>query len=634
MTDIEKQIKDEEIVAEVLQDYAERKREKTNYELAFRLNMNFVAGNQNCYISSNGEILQADKNFAFEKKEVFNHCAPIIETRLAKLARVRPTMSVRPASSAEADVAVAKLSKDILQSFAVEHNLSDLIAEATLWSEVCGTSFYKLVWNADAGQTIGKNKDASFALGDVEICVCSPFEIFPDSAGSKDFASCESLLHVKAYPASVVKEVYGVEVCGEELDVFSLSNFSNNSFASGTSNITKCNKQTKKDQVLVIEKYEKPNATNPNGRLIIVAGDKLVHDGELPYAVGENGERDFPFVRQSCCVVAGCFWGTSVVERCIPIQRAYNAIKNRKHEFIGRLSSGVLAVEDGSVDTDNLEEEGLAPGKILVYRAGSSAPNFLDMGNIPADFSREEDRLLNEFITVSGVSELMRGSNVPSGVSSGTALNLLIEQDDTRLSVTADNIRFAIKELSKMVLRLYRQFASIERLSKTTDDDGEIEMFYWKGSDISSDDVVLDTANEMTETPAQRRNTLMELFNKGLLFDENGKLTNRMRAKILDLMGYGNWDNALDLINLQCKRANKENLKIIELEPPEVFDDHALHIEEHTKFLLSKDSEKFDDKHILNLKKHLLLHKKLGGEIQHFAIGKENILGDDNGTTK
>ena len=37
MTDIEKQIKDEEIVAEVLQDYAERKREKTNYELAFRL---------------------------------------------------------------------------------------------------------------------------------------------------------------------------------------------------------------------------------------------------------------------------------------------------------------------------------------------------------------------------------------------------------------------------------------------------------------------------------------------------------------------------------------------------------------------------------------------------------------------
>ena len=107
-----------------------------------------------------------------------------------------------------------------------------------------------------------------------------------------------------------------------------------------------------------------------------------------------------PFVRQISAEQAGCFWGASVVERVIPIQRAYNAVKNRKHEFMNRLAMGVLTVEDGSVDTENLEEEGLSPGKILVYRQGSVKPQLMDSGAVPDDFSTEEDRLLQEFVTV------------------------------------------------------------------------------------------------------------------------------------------------------------------------------------------------------------------------------------------
>ena len=45
-----------------------------------------------------------------------------------------------------------------------------------------------------------------------------------------------------------------------------------------------------------------------------------------------------------------------MIERIIPVQRAYNAVKNRKQEFLNRLSMGVITVEDGSVDTDDLAE--------------------------------------------------------------------------------------------------------------------------------------------------------------------------------------------------------------------------------------------------------------------------------------
>lgn len=63
-----------------------------------------------------------------------------------------------------------------------------------------------------------------------------------------------------------------------------------------------------------------------------------------------------------------------LVEKLIPLQRQYNAINNRYGELLNRLFVGDVAVEDGSIDVDGLAEDGLAPGKILIYRQGSVPP--------------------------------------------------------------------------------------------------------------------------------------------------------------------------------------------------------------------------------------------------------------------
>lgn len=63
-----------------------------------------------------------------------------------------------------------------------------------------------------------------------------------------------------------------------------------------------------------------------------------------------------------------------LVSRLIPLQRAYNAIKNRELEYINRVSLGVLCVEDGSVDIDELQEDGICGGKVIAYRQGAKAP--------------------------------------------------------------------------------------------------------------------------------------------------------------------------------------------------------------------------------------------------------------------
>ena len=66
--------------------------------------MNFMLGNQYSIINNIGEIEESPKNYYWEEREVYNHIAPIIESRLAKLGKVRPSVSVKPAGNEQSDL--------------------------------------------------------------------------------------------------------------------------------------------------------------------------------------------------------------------------------------------------------------------------------------------------------------------------------------------------------------------------------------------------------------------------------------------------------------------------------------------------------------------------------------------------
>lgn len=91
-----------------------------------------------------------------------------------------------------------------------------------------------------------------------------------------------------------------------------------------------------------------------------------------------------------------------IVSRLVPIQQAYNNLMNRNQECMNRLAYPTLLVEDGSVDVDSLENEGLTPGKVLIYRQGAEKPTFFTNSNSPEvtviDNSKSaQEVLLKEF---------------------------------------------------------------------------------------------------------------------------------------------------------------------------------------------------------------------------------------------
>ena len=599
----------EEIVEEVRRDFEQRREKRKALELQWRLNMNFLSGDQYCEITPTGDIDDYGKQYWWQQREVFNQIASVVETRLAKLARVKTGIVVRPASDDDSDVYAAKLSTQVLKAAGESVDLVKLINAASVWSEATGTCFIKVGWDAGAGKVIGVDKKGGrLHEGDLTVSIVPPFEIFPDNLLAGEPENCRSIIHAKAYHVDEVRDIWGEEVKGEDVNVFSLDSSPLPDTGGYTQGVKGVNASLAPDHCVVLEKYTLPTRDMPDGRLTIVAADKLLYDGELPYINRKDGTRGYPFAVMRCLDKVGCVFGASVIERLIPLQRAYNDVRNRKHEYMNRLAMGVLAVEDGSVDSDILEEEGLAPGKVLIYRQGSEAPRMLDPGRIPSDFLNEEERLLSEFITVSGVSELSKYSQTYSSMS-GTAISLLVEQDNTRLASTSGSLRECVKQVCYLILRAFKQFAGEKRFMRLAGENGAMQLKSFSASDLTAEDLTFETDNELNDTLANRRNMVLQLVQLGVLQDKEGNMSERSKSRVLELLGFGNWENAADIADCQRDAAIRENAALKESgKRPELtdVDDDALHIEEHTKAMLSQDLGK---KYLDVLGKHIAEHK-------------------------
>lgn len=593
----------DKLAAFVNKEYDRRMRDRRPWELVWRRNLAFLDGDQYVEIDNRKmDLVEIEKMYWWQEREVFNQIAPIIDVRVAKLVRNRHILKVRPPTSERKDILAAKVSSKILQSIYYEQNVKDKLADLIWWAESTGTAFAKSPWNANKGRVIAQLEDGTLIHeGDAEFTVHSPFEILPYSPWLKGLANQPSLIHARAYHVDEIEETWGIKIQPEDVDSLSLQAASTaigglgygvGQFRAGHVKL--------EDHAIVKEYWERPTKKYRKGRLIIVVGDKTIHAGDMPYLVGPNGTPDFPFDQLCSIPDPAKFWGKSVIERAIPLQRRYNALRNRKAEYLNRVAIGQLWVEEGSVDIDDLEENALSPGYIGQYRRGSQKPEPARHEPLPHDFDTELNTLNQEFIILSGVSEIAKQSTAPAGVKSGVALSIALEQDDTRLSATAENIANLIVSQGKKWLRLYKQFADGPRLLRTVGKDNVAEVHAWDSSTINSDDVILEGGSALAESPAQRRQMVFDLLGTGIFNDpETGRLSKAGRVKLLEILDFGNWESGLEEDDLQIAKAERENIFLSQGQSVEIasFDDHILHIQRHNLWRLTTDYEQLAQEH-------------------------------------
>jgi hypothetical protein len=608
----------EEYVSFVRKEYERRQKDRRPIELQWTLNLNFLEGNQYCDINlASGRVDQIEKFFEWEERGVYNQIAPIYETRLAKLKKVKPIPHVRPATNEASDLMTAKASTYVERGLENKQRMEEKRAKMTAWAEICGCCFEKKVWNTKSGRLIGQLEDKEIFEGDIDKIVVPAFEIYPPS----NFASMDTMpdiIHAKAYTVDEIENIWSVRVRGRKVDVYTLDQ---TNVGTGTEFIINTTYKVVPTQIedaeVVIEYTCLPCKRFPNGIVIVIAGSTLLACQEFTFNVGDEGKPGLPFVMQACIDNPGQFWPASVIERLIPIQRDYNAVRNRKNMALNLKALGVLDIEDdGTGLIEKLETEGLPPGTILPRGRGTRKAEFLHDGGSLSDFDVAEVRLKEEFERISGVSAFSTSSMVPSGVESGAAMEKIREMDDSRLSLTAENINNAAVQSFKIDLRMYKQFAKGPRLLRYVGENNDVMIFDWEASELQSEDVVIDNADALSQTPAQRQALAIQLMQYGLFKDDVDKT---LRSKFLEIFEFGNWEDIDNTDELHRSRAMRENKMMSEgqFAMPDEIDDHGIHIVEHTKYMLDVNFEKIKVQRPeigQMFYEHLAMHKAAQGQ--------------------
>lgn len=603
-------LNDQEKIAYIKQEYERRRLERLYFELKWQLNMAFIEGEQYSYISNaTNDLVEYPKLLKAQEREAYNHILPIWTTRLAKLSRLNLVFKARPATNDTDDVHNAYITTRLLENWNTNNELNEAQNNANAWMETTGTAIWKTIWNPSKGRKLGMSYDGTaIKEGDVENVICSPFEIFPDSSYNSDIKYCKNIIHARAVDVDYIYDNFGVDLPGEKLNVFA----SGMNLMHNISSQLKGSDTKKKDDVIMLyEFYEVPTKDYPEGRLIICCDnyDKILYEGELPYINAEHNNRELPFRMQRAIIRPGYFWGKSVIDSLIPVQRRYNAIKNRITEYMKSAAIGVTIVDSATVENNNLESEGIAPGDMIIYDKtdNNQAPHYMQNQGMPSEFFNQENAELSNFTKMSGVSEISRDSSAPTGIESGKALTILNEQDETRLSLTARQIQDCMLGVAKQTMYLYKQFVNNERVLRIVGKGDAIKTENWNKNTLTAEDIIIEGVARIGETLTQKRNIVLELLGMGMFRDANGQIDDSL---ILEKLEFGDTDVGLDNKRLERIKTNEQNIKMSMGQPQRVdfFELHEVAANTHTEYMLSTEYEQLPDEIKMIFQQHLVEH--------------------------
>ena len=614
----------EDIIHNVLEELEKRKGQRSVLERQWTLNANFLVGNQYCEINPyRGDIEQLEPVYDWLERETFNQIAPLIETRIANLKKINYMMKVKPATNELDDYAKAEVSTSVLQYTQKASDFESKKNTMIYWNELCGNCFWLSWWDKDKGEKYAvetvididdngmeRKKETAFYQGNIDYGLITPYEIYPESIFKQGVEAQRSIILEQVKSVEDIYDLYGIKVEGSDIETFELTPVSSGGGFGYENTVITMGHRTAENAQKVITYFERPSKHKPNGRTVIIVGDEhLVYYGDLPY-------KRIPIIQTVCREVAGQFFGKSVIEDLIPRQRALNGCINRIHEFIKRIALGNLSVAEGSIDIEEYEENGLAPGAFLVYKDGSNPPVPVPNGSLPAEIMTERYNLKNDMEYAAGVSQLMVNGATPSGIVSGTAISNLMEIDNTRLSLTGDQIRNSIRKLAILWLEIYKQYATTRRIIKYVGSNNIGKALIWSAEDINSYDVEYVTENELLMSEDMQKQRFFDAYNMGLFTDSEGKIPERVKLRALEYMKIGNYTDIMNMNLLQIQAAQRENVFFENGVIPKVseFDEHEIHIDEHLRYILQMDFQLLKMKkpeYAKALENHIKDHKRV-----------------------
>lgn len=505
---------------------------------------------------------------------VVNLVQPHVRTEAAKFQRSRPLLEAQPATSDEQDILAAKVGDRFLMAEWRQQGMDMRRLEKATWVAATGNAFWHLFFNPQAGPEVGEG----VFLGQSETETLSPFKVVVEPH-RPTIDRCRWAIVDQVLPIDEVQASYQEEYqsrTGKELKltsqdsqdgkrVFGIgaqktaggSGFDLADLLATMIGAPGRNEQLDDGYLTVSVVYHMPTKAMPGGLYAIVAGDKVLV--ARPWPVKEW--RSLPLFHFKGALCPWRFHGDTGATQVRQIQDIYLELRNLEldgHRDQARVK--FLSPKGAMVDKDALLSRD--PELIEYESIGDKPPPQRIQPAGPSPSIYQSIKLaLEEANKASGLNEASQGT-APDGVTSGRAIALLQEQDDTRLASTTQLQEAEYGRWGSHLLSLVKNTYQEERQYSVAGDALGNAVWAFKNADLgSTSDVVCKPGSSLPQSKLARQENVMGLFKSGLLGDPLGEEA-RVRAR--RMLEFGLYEDLFDDDAADEGVAENENVRMLE----------------------------------------------------------------------
>lgn len=530
-----------------------------------------------------------------------NLLLPACQNRLARLLKSPPKYEVKPNSQEEEDKEAARLGKEVIDMIWEREEIDRKRIELGMWTFECGHSYLKVSWDDTKGEEL-PDMDAAISQddpaleskeprevhyeGDIRIDVVPALEVYPDPL-AKTFDELTYLVQAKVRKLDYFKTHYPErgELVKEEGAWLLSSQYEmriNSLNTAGPSNSGTT--QPMKNAAIELSYYEKKSKKYPRGRHVIVANGVLLKNDELPCG-------EIPFAKFDDVVIGGKYYSESLVTHARPLQDHYNSVLRRRKQWTDRLLAGkYIAAKGHGLAKEALNDQS---GEVVEYDPvpGASEPHAISLPVMPSYAYTEGDDAKKQLYEIMGLSEVSRGQ-LPSASIPAQGMEILLEQDETRIGIETEQQEHAYARIGKLILKYAGKYYEYPRNLKGKGKGMDYKVVKFTGADLRKNyDVTVVKGSTVPRSKVMNRNDIMNLYNQGLLGNPQDPV---VREKVLGQLEFGDVGEVWEPYRLDMSQI-KKTIEMIEQEivpEVEIWENHALHVREKTDYLKSDKADR------------------------------------------
>jgi hypothetical protein len=630
---------DQELIADTLQKYRKWRQARAPHEPGWFLNHAFF---RNQHYVEFDEVDQRIKRQDAKPGRIrlrLNRMQSKLRARLAKFVKNRPKPVVTPATAEFKDILKARSSERSLEYQWRRMRLERKFRDA-LWSaKDCSKAFWWFHWDPTLSARIlqsdpmtGANTYGEAPLGDITIENGNAFQVLVADPGISYIGEQPEIMRITMRPLADAKQRFSevahflVADSGDD-DLFRYERQMASLSSSGPSSDSSSKKDVIKDQVTIKEHFVHPGARYPKGHYRCLVGSVLAEKrDELPYGFADM-DNPYPVVEFSDLAITGAFWGPTISEFLIDLQREYNLMRSKLAEHARIMAyPKLLAAKQHQLPKNAWTAD---PGELIEYASYPNLPppQAWVPPPINSDVWKIIEILQKEFDDISQVFPVSEGNR--GGTTSGFQANLLQEASDTVHGPDLRAHEMTLEDAYLKIRRMMKLGYTVPRLLAIASPSYSAEVFEFSSEMIDEfADIHVEIGSGLPLFKAARQETVMSLFNSGVLGDPADP---DVRRRALSLLEMGSVQEAFDSSKADENQARYENVQLgygAQIPDPEFWEDHKVHYNAHTDWLKSPEGRQAPPPVRTTMVRHVVLHGRFINPQAALQIALESGLQD------